>query len=84
MKKVEVKDLEMDKELDDKAMREVTGGCYPGPGYVPGFIPGYPCYPGFPFCLGYPYLPCFPYPVYPVVPYGVPGGAFPATGGGPA
>ncbi|MDY6987906.1 MAG: hypothetical protein SWQ30_07590 [Thermodesulfobacteriota bacterium] len=84
MKKVEVKDLEMDKELDGKAMSDVAGGCYPGPGYVPGYIPGYPCYPGFPFFLGYPYLPCFPYPIYPVVPYGVPGGAFPATGGGPA
>jgi hypothetical protein len=82
MKKVKIKDLEMNKELDSKAMGDVAGGCYPGPGYMPGFIPAYPYYPGFPFYMGYPCFPCFPYPIYPIVPYGAGGAAFPGMAAG--
>ena len=67
MKNIEIRDLEMNKDMDGKALADLSGGCYPG--YVQGYVPGFPCYPGFPLYLGYPYFPCFPYPTYPFVPY---------------
>ena len=64
MKKIEIRDLEVNKELDEKAMCDVSGGCYPG--YLPGLMPCAPYLPCFPTYTGYPCFPGFlPYPVYP-------------------
>ena len=64
MRNIEIRDLEVQKELDDKAMCILSGGCYPG--YLPGIIPFPPYVPCIPTFVGYPCFPgFFPYPVYP-------------------
>ncbi len=70
---IEIRDLELNRELDKKAMDSLSGGCYPG--YAPAVIPFrlyYPCLPVY----FYPCFQVFPYPGCPYPFYGYGAGAF--------
>jgi hypothetical protein len=67
MKKIEIRDLEMERQLDEKAMANVAGGCCPNPNDLPegsAYIGGGCTY----LALANPFLPNTLFNRYPRIP----------------